>query len=361
MSKAWSDYKSLYNYAQEQQKKREEEAKINEELKEQLKNEGNQDNTQTQEPEVSDPEPSTPETNKNLYPSDLQLDFSTKDPFTEFEKIDNYYNNKKNQEEQNNLTLERLEMPTQTEEDITELVKAQLDSKYNTLKNSQTESYNTEREAKAQEKDTARQYANASRDEINAIYDSTVTSAENQALKRGLARSSIIINQLDGIEKSRASELSQVATELNEELSAIDRELLNLEARQENALNSLDLDYASELQTQIQSEMQKLEEKKQEVIEFNNEVERLEAQYRLERQDQEVGQQIDIAELEAKYGIQIGQQSDQRLTKLAYAFDYLNQLSKNEALKMLTSDNMFAYYLGDLWDLVYYQQQLRQN
>lgn len=366
MAKAWSEYNSLQKYVEEQKKKKEAEEKAKAILKgetdEENNTSSNNNSTQTETDNNTQTIVPTDKENNFTYPDDIDIDFSSNNPIGELEKIEEYYQKKKEEQSSlNSLDLTKLEMPTQTKEDVENTVKAQLDSKYEKLKQSELEQYEREQQAKEEEKRVASDYAKQAEDKVNAIYDASVVSAENQALKRGLARSSIIIGQLDGIEKSRASELSSVATDLANELSGIDRELVSLNTKKENALDVLDLDYASELQTQIASELEKLEEKKKEVIEFNNKVEQLQKEYATERQDEQFDQKLDLAEFEEKYGkeLDLTEQTEQDEVKYKFMIDYLNKLPREQALRMLTTDNMFAYYLGDNYSKVYYLQYMR--
>ncbi len=365
MAKAWSEYNNLQKYVEEQKKKKEAEEKAKEILEgtnSENTNSNSENNSTSTDQSNKDTQTLVPTDKENnfTYPEDIGIDFDSNNPIGELEKIDKYYQNKKEEQSNlNSLNLEKIEMPTQTKEDIENSVKAQLDSKYEKLKQSELEQYEKEQQAKEEEKIVANNYAKQAESKVNEIYDASVVSAENQALKRGLARSSIIIGQLDGIEKSRASELSTVATDLANELSSIDKELLSLNTKKENALDVLDLDYASELQTQIASELEKLEEKKKEVIEFNNKVEQLQKEYEAERQDEEFNQKLDLAEFEEKYNIDLTDKTEQDEVKVKFMIDYLNKLPREEALRMLTADNMFAYYLGNNYDTVYYLQYMR--
>ena len=177
---------------------------------------------------------------------------------------------------------------------------------------------------------------------------------------RGLARSSIIIGQLDGIEKSRASELSSSAANLAKTLSDIDANLNSLEAKRNSALESLDLENASEVQTEIEKAVSDPNKKKQEVIDFNNKVKQLEGEYGLKKEKQKASIKQAENEFRLKNGMDVDAgYDDATRTKMMYCLEYLNGMKRADALKKLTSDNMFAYYLGNAWLDVYNMQAAR--
>lgn len=295
----------------------------------------------------------------SFFPEGLEVDTKAENPFVEFEKIDEFYRNKKSNNEATEIKLEKIEAPSETEEDVKNAAKAKLDKKYNDLKNDEAEKFERGVKTADQKRESAKIEAAAAEEKINAVYDSNIKSAENQALKRGLVRSSIIIGQLENIDSNRAMELSNLATNLAKGLTDIDNEINDYKLKQENALAALDIDYAAELSEEIAASIEKLQEKKKEVVEFNNKVEKTEAEYNLSKQKQETQSEIDLAQLKQKYGISIGEEDEQKTAKLEYALEYFNNMSRTQALRKLASDNMFAYYLGDLWKTVYEKQLLR--
>ena len=298
------------------------------------------------------------EKEKSLFPDGLDVNTKANNPFEELEKIDEFYRNKAGADE--GLGLKELDEPTDTREDIEKRVTASADAKYDKLKKAEQEKFDESVRASEKSKSQAQDNFAASESKINSYYDASVTAAENQALKRGLARSSIIIGQLDGIEKSRASELSSSAANLAKTLSDIDTNLNSLEAKRNSALESLDLEYASEVQTEIEKAVSDLNKKKQEVIDFNNKVKQLEGEYGLKKEKQEASIKQAENEFRLKNGMDVDAGYDEATrTKMMYCLEYLNGMKRADALKKLTSDNMFAYYLGNAWLDVYNMQAAR--
>ena len=299
------------------------------------------------------------------FPKEFNLNLDSTDPAGELAKIDNFYREQREaQKAKEGLNLERLASPTETEEDIISSVKNSVDSRFNRLKNEKTEEYDNLINAKIAEKDSARANQKASEDKINAYYDVADESVSNNVLKRGLARSSIAVLELDGLTKERANELSQTANKLSNDLDEIDKSILSLEAQRENALINLDLDWATQLENEIKSGLDALEKKRKEVVEFNNNVTKLEKEYNLKQEKQNTDLAIDklnaglsIEDFNANSNSSRGPEVQY---KVSYINSYLNKLPKAQALKILTTDNQIAYYLGDAFSSVYYFQVQRQ-
>ena len=296
---------------------------------------------------------------KTFFPDGLDVNTKANNPFEELEKIDEFYRNKAGADD--GLGLKELDEPIDdTREDIEKRVTASADAKYDKLKKAEQDKYDESVRASEKSKSQAQNNFAASESKINSYYDASVTAAENQALKRGLARSSIIIGQLDGIEKSRAGELSSSAANLAKTLSDIDAKLNSLEAKRNSALESLDLEYASEVQTEIEKAVSDLNKKKQEVIDFNNKVRQLEGEYGLKKEKQKASIKQAENEFRLKNGMDVDAgYDDATRTKMMYCLEYLNGMKRADALKKLTSDNMFAYYLGNAWLDVYNMQAAR--
>jgi len=94
---------------------------------------------------------------------------------------------------------------------------------------------------------------NAAVENIANSYDKVRESASNDALKRGLQRSSIVINKLDAFNQDEINTYNALNKELTDSLNEIDFELNSLEAQQELALDEFDITYAVKLNNKISS------------------------------------------------------------------------------------------------------------
>lgn len=186
---------------------------------------------------------------------------------------------------------------------------------------------------------------------INEIYDHQSLSVESQAIKRGLARSSIVINQLSKVESDRANKLNENLDDINNKVNNIENEINELIISRDDALKNLDLDYAEELELRLEESKNEYKKAVDEVIEFNNNVFKLESEYKLKYEAEKIKWKENVLDLN-KYGY------DEFRTKIKnakydYMISYLSNFSKVEALNILTSNPNFKDLLGEDYSRVY--------
>ena len=309
------------------------------------------------------------ETQDNQYevnfPQELGLNLDSTDPVGELAKIDEFYKQQREKANKQPIVLDRVEVPNESEEDVLYAVKQSVDNKYNKERNKTLEEYANIKEIKESQKESAKLKQKESEDKINLYYDEADQTVQNNVLRRGLARSSIAVLELDGLTKERANALSKTAQDLTDELNRLDDEILSLEAKKENALISLDIDWATELNNEIIKRQEELKDKQKQAIEFNNNVTKLENELNLkqEKQDNDIMiKNINNGIYDENYiANSNSSKGEEAVYKINYILNYLNKLPKAEALKKLTTDNMIAYYLGDAFSGVYYTQAQRKN
>ena len=359
MSKSIADYSKLKAYAEDEEKKK---AAI-EKAKQILEESG--DNAQPNASSVAPEDNGSPNINKEgsfnvEIPSEIGINEGD-NIFSNLEKVDQYFRNQKADAVADSLNLETLENNLPTSAQVEESTKQKVDAKFNKLKENIEDDYAKQQSDKQIDKQNAQDAYAQSTFKVNEIYDNASSAAQNQALKRGLARSSIIIEQLDGIEKDRATTLSNLAISLNEDLAGIESEINALNTAKERALASLDLDYAVSLNDEISSALDSLNKKQKEIVEFNNKVEQLKAEYNLTKREKDTKDLKEKIALGEDYGYYQPNENLQQQYKIKLVLDYLNTFSKAEALKKLTTDSTYAYYLGNSWSDVYYNIMQRKN
>ena len=192
---------------------------------------------------------------------------------------------------------------------------------------------------------------------INSVMDAQKVVAENDLLKRGLARSSIAVMRLGNIEDARAKELIDVQENLSSELSKIESEIMDLNNELDYSLENLDLQLALDVTKELNEKVAELKEKQAEVIEFNNNVSRLEAEYDMKR----TSETSEAAKVEKQFAQEYaGKLNELRQQELeAVANKYLYTLSPTEAIKALISSPQIASMLGDSFYDLYYEHMRR--
>ena len=250
------------------------------------------------------------------------------------------------------LELTKKDMPTITEEQIKEDAKAEADADYKTKLDQLTNEYqNAVSDTNSQKKTAEEKYGQAVL-ETNTQYDHAREMAENDALRRGLARSSIVLLQLSQIEQSRAGELSQIQTKLQESLLELESQLNLLSQEKEKAISQLDLNYAVELTNSINDKIAELEKTRNEVLEYNNEIAEIEHKYNIQVDEkrQEILQDTAQQTAEMNKNIALCKQNEQ----IALILNYFSQFNKERALYEFTKDSALAQKVGaDVYYIVY--------
>ena len=248
---------------------------------------------------------------------------------------------------------ERLEVPEIDESAIKAEVEESEKGATESAKNTAKLESEVKKEAKEAEIEAIKESAEDEKKSINEIYDEYKVNVENDAIKRGLARSSVALLQMDNVESSRAEALSNLAGKLSGDIQKIESEIINLQEELEITLNNLDLELAGKINEKIAEKVEKLEKKRAEAIEFNNKVSEMEVEYGQKRfQNLDEIQKME-EELKAKYeGVALQDKTNQ---KLELAFNYFKTMDKREALKVIINSPELASALGNgYYDLYYY-------
>lgn len=116
---------------------------------------------------------------------------------------------------------------------------------------------------------------------VSEVYDQTRENFSMDALKRGLARSSIALLKIGEIDNEKAEKLTKIADDLKESLNAQEVAIQNLQNALDKSFSELDLELAEEIESELKKQIEELKEKQAEVLEFNNNVNKLEAEYQL--------------------------------------------------------------------------------
>ena len=250
------------------------------------------------------------------------------------------------------MTFERKEQPTETDEDVETAVKERVDlEKQQAIDEVDAKVDQKVEDAMLQKKTIENKYTSKA-DTTNTAFNAARVKAENDALKRGLARSSIVCLELDGLEKSRREELGAQAEKLAEELEAVENKLNSLEADRTLAIEKLNVSYAAKLQTEISKELQKLQKRRDEVVEYNNKVAELEQKYR-EKASKSYAGKVAEAENRAKE-LNEKQERAKQNEQIALLTNYFSQFNTKEAVDELKKHSEIANKYGvDVYYRVY--------
>lgn len=251
----------------------------------------------------------------------------------------------------NNLDLKKLEdividdnaIEKQANDELADYKKSSVDKIYNQTK-AKEEELNLNKES-------LKENYSSSKARIEENYDNARQMASDDALRRGLSRSSIVINQLDAFNKEELDLYNQLDKDLTAKINQVDFELNALQTQQDLALSEFDIAYAVKLNSKINSLKQELLEKQNEVIKYNNQIAEKEAQYKLkyEQLEQDLkndawDKEKDLMNITTKYGSNAVQKYKQNQI-YNMVDEYLASLSKEDAIKILENNNEIRNYL----------------
>ena len=201
-------------------------------------------------------------------------------------------------------------------------------------------------------------------EKLRELYDDLRKRTENDALKRGLARSSIATSQLSNLDAARVAGASELQASYNSSMTDIDNTIAGLENEKQSALEELDIKSAIQLEERI-AELKKDRDKTvKEYEQYNNQVRKQNADYQAKRQsdvdeylakresDKIAAMQQQEA-YEKKYGYS-GAKQENYAKRYDIAFDFYSSLSPEIAADALAASPNMKYYLG-----VYYDKLLK--
>lgn len=199
---------------------------------------------------------------------------------------------------------------------------------------------------------------------LDNAYTEAKKNVSDDALKRGLARSSIVVNKISALEDSKASEVSGVAAQLFDSVAKIDYDLAALESQREKALADFDISYAAKLENEIDELKEARQARYDEVVKYNNDLKKEQAKYELDYAKADAA--LDDALYERmKESIEGGLNEKQAAAVLSRKTDeigsYLNGLDKSSAVRFLEENKDF--FVGEIgvrqYENLYSQQQRR--
>lgn len=250
------------------------------------------------------------------------------------------------------LNLEKMEVPEIDEEKIRKDAEEKAGEEYEAKKRELTENYENKKQAQNEKIGNLKSESQAKNKSINKLYDDYKISEENEVVKRGLARSSVALLKMDNLETDRAEALSQEAESLSSNISKIESQILSLQKTLDASLENLDLELAEKVNSEIEKNVKALEQKQQEAIKFNNNVEKLQNEYKLKVANSDKTVSAIEKQLQEKY--QGAKDADIINRKMDMALKYFDTMSKTEALRVIISSPELATALGDKYYELYY-------
>ena len=180
---------------------------------------------------------------------------------------DNTMSNNSNAKE-----FERKEKSTKTDEQISELAGANL-SEWEQANRRKIDSAREEAERLlSSNRESEQKRGEQQLREIEAAFTKAQQNSDNDALRRGLARSSIAVNRTADIQTAAAEAESNARGENSKRLADIDAQLARLDGQREKALNEFNIAHAARITQEINRLTEARTAQNNEAAAFNNNV-----------------------------------------------------------------------------------------
>ncbi len=253
--------------------------------------------------------------------------------------------------------LEEIEYTAKSDEELEREATVANEYDKTAEKNKIESGYESNSAALGETKDRAEKTLGESYENLRALYEELKEKTENDALKRGLARSSIASSQLGALDGERLKAAGQAEAAYNQTVNAVNRELELLEADRERALGELDLKYAAELDNKISKLKSERDKTVKEYEKYNNDVRKKQAQFDADREHdiqkyiknaekERLEKEAQQREYEAKYGYS-GAKAQNYAKRYELAYDFYMALSPDIAAAALEASPNMRYYLGN--------------
>lgn len=264
---------------------------------------------------------------------------------SQFEEVDSKFDlNNKSSKIEGDLNLTRLEDVSKTADEISKLAKDSLKEYYNMNIENINSNANNNIETLKKSLISQTENANNLKEKVANNVEEVKQNASNDALKRGLARSSIVINQLNAFDNAKLEEYNKIDAELTTAVNDINSEIESLNFEKEKALKEFDLTYASKLNEKINSLTDELAEKQAEITKYNNEIAQIEKEYENDKlkfnndsNQQDFENSMQLNEFVAKYGAN-ALNTVKNSEKFEYAYAYFKSLPKEQAYEEIKNN-----------------------
>ena len=159
---------------------------------------------------------------------------------------------------------------------------------------------------------------------IAQSYEDAKESNKNTFIRRGLARSSIMQENMKSLDEGKAAEVDAMSKTLKQNLDKINIEKDLLESQKQSALESFNIAYAVKLTEKINKLTESAKKAEDEVIKYNNQLEEKEKKFELSQQ----GHNLD--------------QDNQKLKDNKFVLDYIDEYGMVGLNWLISSEKLEA-------------------
>lgn len=185
-------------------------------------------------------------------------------------------------------------------------------------------------------------------DKISNKYDAYKKNAEYDALKRGMARSTVAELEQDSLEGQKTDALNEKLISTASSVQKLENEIDDLNSELDAALNELDIELASKIQKEIDTKVSKLESEQSKVLAYNKKIDELTKTSLEKRAKKQAKLEEEYAK---KYAGKNEEMRNKELVDAAIETVRANKLKPSDVL----SNKELASLLGEHFYDVYYE------
>lgn len=226
---------------------------------------------------------------------------------------------------------ERYNYEAPSDESIKETAESELSSYLDSGEKSIKDEYERKGVQLGEDKAAASRNFDENKAQLKSAYDESAEKLGNDALRRGLARSSIALNNQAQANATYNNALGELIRQNYARQSEIDEELNGLSSELESALNSFRIDYAAKLTRRINELKEEREKNKLDAIKYNNSLSKDEFEQNLKASDERANRQPLTYEQQMEI--------EKRIMKKFVEF--LDGLPKADAQKLIEENPIF--------------------
>ena len=252
--------------------------------------------------------------------------------------------------------LKTVEYTVATDEELDDRAKSSLLGDYNDKKNKINSETNEKLENLGVKLSETKQKEQSELNDLKKKIEEAFSDVKSNAIKRGTTRSSIFQNSLNEVNENGQQSEDEVIKKYRTAVDSIDAQIENLKETRENALNNLDVKYASDVKEKLADLTKERDAIVKKYEEYNNKIIEKQNRYALEREKaindylKEKQEQDKLTEEYEKENGYTGDKKDNYEQRYNIAFDYYNSLSSDIALDALNASPSMKYYLGIYYD-----------
>ncbi|MCL2176798.1 MAG: hypothetical protein FWB72_02470 [Firmicutes bacterium] len=201
-------------------------------------------------------------------------------------------------------------------------------------------------------KENTQDGAAANKTAVQQMHAQRTEQAHNDALRRGLARSSIIMGKIEDFDRHKISEINNINMDTARTMANIDFELDSLNTRKQSALTNFDIQHAANLTMRINELTAERERRMQDVLKYNNTLKANEARFQADRSDRAFDQNVRMEELFHRVGATRHNQARYD-AKMQAAIRFFDNMTRQDAIRAFEGDPNLRQALGPNFGRVY--------